>query len=243
MTLSIGILRTDDVRPELVGNFGQYPEMFESLFLSANQARTDNKKVEMVFTTYLSNRGELPEDIDEQDAYLITGSKTGVYDEVPWIQPLSQFVQRCHHNKKKLIGICFGHQLVAQALGGLAAKADQGWKIGVIEAFFNPNSHANFPSEGSFQLLYSHQDQVIEPATGSLVMASTPDCPIAMTTLGNHILTFQGHPEFSHEYASALFQLRQEVYPAESFNQAVASLSVATDHLPVTQWMIDFLSN
>ncbi|MDG1474516.1 MAG: GMP synthase, partial [Porticoccaceae bacterium] len=220
MILRIGILRTDDVRPELAEEFGEYPEMFESLFLSANQTRPVNKKLEMVFTTYLSNQGELPKDIDEQDAYLITGSKTGVYDEVPWIQPLSQFVQRCHQNEKKLIGICFGHQLVAHALGGLAAKADQGWKIGVIEAFFNPNSHAKFSSEGSFQLLYSHQDQVIEPATGSLVVASTPECPVAMTTLGNHILTFQGHPEFSHEYASSLFQLRQEVYPLESFNQA-----------------------
>jgi GMP synthase-like glutamine amidotransferase len=82
---------------------------------------------------------------------------------------------------------------------------------------------------------------VFEPATGAKVLASTPGCPIAMTTLGEHILTFQGHPEFPMAYANALYQLRKDAYPLECFSNAMASLNEDTDHLTVARWMIDFM--
>jgi GMP synthase-like glutamine amidotransferase len=92
-----------------------------------------------------------------------------------------------------------------------------------------------------FKLLYSHQDQVFKAATGAHILTSTPGCPIAMTSLDEHILTFQGHPEFSSAYASTLYQLRKDAYPKDCFREAVESLGEDTDHLAVARWMIDFM--
>jgi GMP synthase-like glutamine amidotransferase len=242
MPFRVGILRVDDVNTELVDTFGEYPEMFEDLLQKANFSRPLEQQVELIFTTYYSNEGHLPETLSEQHAYIITGSKTGVYEDLAWIAELERFIQTLHKAKKIVVGICFGHQLIAQALGGLAAKAPQGWQIGVKTANLNQNNTNDYNGIAAFNLLYSHQDQVIKAAPGSLIVASTPDCPIAMTTLGNHILTFQGHPEFNKSYAQSLYEFRQAVYPQDRYNEAIRSLELSIDEIAVAQWMIDFIT-
>ena len=117
--MKLGILRTDTVRPEWACDFGQYPDMFVTLMGRADPT--------LEFVTYDVESGQYPEDIDEVDAYLITGSKSSVYDDKPWILPLIEFVKEIAARNKKIIGICFGHQLVAQALGGKTEKSDKGW--------------------------------------------------------------------------------------------------------------------
>ena len=148
---------------------------------------------------------------------------------------------RLNAKNKKLIGICFGHQLIAEALGGHAGKASCGWEIGVKQAVMFKGGDPRFSGVSEFCLAYSHQDQVLEKAPGSQVLAATPNCPIAMTSLGSHILTFQGHPEFVKSYARALFELRESSYPAEVYSECKASLSIETQHLKVAHWMIDFM--
>ena len=98
-----------------------------------------------------------------------------------------------------------------------------------------------FSGVSEFCLAYSHQDQVLEKAPGSQVLAETPNCPIAMTSIGSHILTFQGHPEFDVAYARALFELRKASYPSDLYSECETSLSIETQHLKVAQWMIDFM--
>ena len=240
MELRVAILRADDVRPELAGTFGEYPEMFEALLSDANKQRPAKDQVLLKATAYRANQGIFPSNIEDYDAYIITGSKSGVYEDLPWIALLANFVKVLHQHKKPLIGICFGHQLIANVLGGNAGKASTGWEIGVKAATLNA-AGSHFVGAEPFKLLYSHQDQVLEPATGAVVLASTPGCPIAMTTLGDHILTFQGHPEFPMAYANALYQLRKDAYPLECFSNAMASLNEDTDHLAVARWMIDFM--
>lgn len=243
MGLRVAILRADDVRPELVDTFGEYPEMFEMLLGDANSRRPVDKQVVLEMTTYRANQLVYPADIDNHDAYIITGSKSGVYEDLVWIHLLGDFVKALHKRKKKLIGICFGHQLVANVLGGNACQASSGWEIGVKEARFRLGYADGFSSAGSFKLLYSHQDQVAEPAAGAQILARTPSCPIAMTAVDEHILTFQGHPEFPAAYASALYQLRKDVYPEDCYSDAMESLNSDTDHLAVANWMIDFMAS
>ena len=108
--MKLGILKTDAVRPEWVPEFGEYPDMFMALL-----AREDPQ---LEFAVYDVEQGIYPQDIDEVDAYLITGSKSSVYEDKPWIQELMEFVRVLDRRRKKIVGICFGHQLVAQALGG-----------------------------------------------------------------------------------------------------------------------------
>ena len=241
MTLEIGILRADDVRPELVNAFGEYPEMFENLLRTANASEDFLECKDLIFTSYAVNQGVYPTEIDSHDAYIITGSKNGIYDDEDWIKALKQYVLRLNAKNKKLIGICFGHQLIAEALGGHTGKASCGWEIGVKQAVMFKGGDPRFSGVSEFCLAYSHQDQVLEKAPGSQVLAATPNCPIAMTSLGSHILTFQGHPEFVKSYARALFELRESSYPAEVYSECKASLSIETQHLKVAHWMIDFM--
>ena len=105
--MHIGILRTDSVRPEWVPTYGEYPDMFEHLLLAEDG--------DLIFTTWNVEAGELPDSVEVADGFLITGSKSSVYDDKDWIRSLEGFVRECHAARRKVIGICFGHQLVAQA--------------------------------------------------------------------------------------------------------------------------------
>ncbi|MFT4815937.1 MAG: GMP synthase-like glutamine amidotransferase [Pseudohongiellaceae bacterium] len=233
--MKIGILNADAVRPEFVAEFGEYPDMFSRVLLAVDP-RTE-------FVTYEVMNGEYPADIDEVDAYLITGSKLSVYDEVAWIDELKEFVRKLHGAKKKLVGICFGHQLVAEALGGKTRQADQGWCVGVHKAQLTVDAASYGPTAAEFQLLSNHKDQVEKMAAGAKLLASTAACPIAMTQVGEHILTFQGHAEFDKGYALGLLNMRREILGESVYRSAIDTLSQGTDNSQVARWILDFIAN
>lgn len=241
-SIHIGILRADDIIPELSEGHGQYPEMFERLLLAANALRGD-QQLSLRFSSYAINHGVYPKDIDEVDAYILTGSKNSVYDNLDWIKNLQPYVQKLHARKKKLVGICFGHQMVAQALGGQTEKSDKGWGIGVKDTYFKPAAkNTNFNAD-SYRIIYSHQDQVSVAPPGSTVLAANEFCPIAMTAIGDHILTFQGHPEFSIDFIRTVFDFRKMSYPEELYNTAMKSLDGEVDTLKIANWIIDFIAS
>ena len=245
MTTKIGILRADDIPTELESNFDQYPQMIEDLISAANQARgTEAKALE--FKVYRANQEQYPDHIDEVDGYIITGSKSSVYDSDPWIAKLQSFITTLHRNKKKTVGICFGHQIIASALGGKTEKAHVGWGLGVIPTKLASTARSKGlcldDGKLSINLHYSHQDQVCLPAPGSALLASTDICPAAIIGIGEHILSFQGHPEFSHDYARALYTLREQLYPPQTYQNAMASLQEQEHGALAANWIIDFLA-
>lgn len=186
-------------------------------------------------------RLEYPDDIDEVDAYLMTGSKASVYDEKEWIHRLGEFVQELHDRKKKLIGICFGHQMVAHVLGGRTAKSSAGWLIGTHRHELNEDGLALTGADEGFNIICSHQDQVVEPAADATILAGSDLCAIAMCRVQDHILTVQGHPEFSTEYATKLYNLRREQLGDEMVDKGLASLSEEVDTNQITKWLVDFI--
>ena len=212
--MHIGILRTDSVRPEWVPTYGEYPDMFERLLLAEDDT--------LRFTSWNVEAGELPDSVDAADGFLITGSKSSVYDDKDWIRALEGFVRECHAARRKVIGICFGHQLVAQALGGSVGKSDKGWGVGVN--CYSVNETAFDLADGDhFCLLASHQDQVM--------------------AMGDHILTFQGHPEFIPEYSREIMSLRHDMIGAERVAEGMASFeSRQHEGDRVARWMLAFLS-
>ncbi|MCP5128437.1 MAG: GMP synthase [Pseudomonadales bacterium] len=232
--MKLGILKTDTVRPEWVPDFGEYPDMFIRLLSRADPG--------MEFRVYDVEQGEYPQDIDEVDAYLITGSKSSVYDDKPWIATLMDFVRELDRRRKKLVGICFGHQLVAQALGGKTEKSDKGWGVGLQTYRFNqaPAWHDN--GELDFGILASHQDQVVSNAANARVLASSEFCENAVCQIGDHILTFQGHPEFVPEYSREIMQFRREMIGEETYSSGMASLAVAPEQERVARWIANFLN-
>ena len=230
--LNIGIVKTDTVRESLSPEFGEYPDMFTKLL-----SETDDN---LNLITYDVEHQEYPRDINDVDAYLITGSKYSVYDNEPWIIALTEFVRELHRAHKKLIGICFGHQMVAHALGGRVEKAGKGWGLGVSESTLT-SSDSWHTSDNRFNLLMSHQDQVMEPPGNALVIATTKFCPILACQLENHILTFQGHPEFSKSYYHALMEVRREILGEELYSKALEGAKKSIDNDKVARWIVNFL--
>lgn len=233
--MKIGILKTDAVRPEWVPDFGEYPDMFVSLL-----GRVDSG---LSFVVYDVEEGVYPEDIDEVDAYLITGSKSSVYEEKPWIARLMEFVRELDGRKKKLVGICFGHQIVAHALGGKTEKSAKGWGQGLHTHTFVETPDWHDGESADLHILVSHQDQVVTNAEGARVLASSDFCENAVVQIGKHILTFQGHPEFLPAYSREIMDYRRDLIGEEVYASGVASLTRAQEGERVARWILAFLKS
>ena len=231
--LTIGILLTDHVVPKLIEKHGDQDEFYEYIF---NKVATSiNLKVYDVVID------EYPNDIDECDGYIITGSKLSTYDDVDWIKTLAEYIRTLDASKKNLLGVCFGHQLIAQELGGKVEKAKVGWTLGVHPYDFLSKFPWVIYHNESVRLIHSHQDQVTELPDKAELIAKNDMVPIAMFRVGDHIMSMQGHPEFSEDYAHDVANLRKEILGEKVFSKASRSLMKKdSDRLEVTQWWVDF---
>ncbi|MDW9406497.1 amidotransferase [Pseudomonas soli] len=175
------------------------------------------------------------------DAYLVTGSKADSFGDDPWIQTLKAYLLKLYERGEKLLGVCFGHQLLALTLGGKAERADKGWGVGIHR--YSLAAHAPWmdPQVSELTLLISHQDQVTKLPEGATVIASSDFCPNAAYHIRDQVLCLQGHPEFVHDYSRALLDARQASLGDEVYAKAVASL--ATEHQGdlVGEWMLRFV--
>ncbi|MCC5888585.1 MAG: GMP synthase [Gammaproteobacteria bacterium] len=238
-SLRIGILKTDRVREEFIDRHGDYPDMFHQLLRDAARAAG---MPEPVFHDYDVQHGHYPAEVGECDGYVITGSRDSVYDDHPWIAELSDFVLKLHQRRHKLIGICFGHQLIAQALGGETRAAAGGWAVGVHASRVTAAPAWMCPQQEQFALLSSHQDQVMRLPEGAALLAENDFCPNAAFTIGDHILAIQGHPEFAKPYSADLMAFRRELLGEAVYQRGVASLEMPIQRELVGQWMLAFLS-
>ena len=216
MSLRICILETDVLRPELVDQYQGYGRMFEHLFT--------HQPIAAEFCVYNVMHGDYPADSEKFDAYLVTGSKADSFGTDPWIQTLKAYLLKLYERGEKLLGVCFGHQLLALTLGGKAERAEQGWGVGIHR--YSLAAHAPWmdPEVSELTLLISHQDQVTELPEGATVIASSDFCPNAAYHIRDQVLCFQGHPEFIHDYSRALLDLRQEALGSQIYSKGVASL-------------------
>lgn len=231
--MKIGILRTDTVRPEWAQRFGEYPDMFQRLLGALDPA--------LDFVTWHVEADEFPATVDAADGWLITGSKSGVYEDKPWIRRLEAFVRELHTARKPLVGICFGHQLVAQALGGVVEKSTKGWGVGLHRHRFRSRPDWFDGTDESFRVLVSHQDQVLSPAPEMEVLAGSDFCNYAVCQVGNHILTFQGHPEFEPGYARLIMDDRRGVLGEDTYRAGMESLAEAPENERLGRWILRFL--
>ncbi|MEM1142537.1 MAG: GMP synthase [Pseudomonadota bacterium] len=233
--MKLGILKTDEVRPEWVDEYGEYPDMFIELLGTRDPS--------LRFEVYDAMEQEYPEYIDDVDAYLITGSKFGVYDDLEWIHRLTDYVRDLHQAGKKIVGICFGHQLMTLALGGRAEKAAAGWGVGIHTHQFNQRPEWMDEGSSSFNVLVSHQDQVLEPPPGATTLAGSDFCPHAVCQIGQQVLTFQGHPEFRPEYSREIMEFRRERIGESIYQSGIASLAVPPETDRMANWILRFLKS
>ncbi|GHC17256.1 glutamine amidotransferase-related protein [Aidingimonas halophila] len=231
--MNIGLLQCDDVAPELRDIHGNYPEMFERLFTSVDPT--------LSFRVWRCLDGEIPEDIEAVDAWLTTGSKFGVNDGDPWIDALGDFIRRLWQAEKTFVGICFGHQLMAKALGGEVIKSPKGWGVGM--SFNRVMGRADWmdPWQEGLDLIVSHQDQVIALPEQANVLAESEFCPYYLMQVGEHFLGVQGHPEFAKPYSADLMTLRQATLGANRVREGLASLHAPVDDQLMVRWILNFM--
>ncbi len=227
--MRIAILETGTPPGDLEPRFGDYPSMFEALL--AGDGRS--------FKAYDVQHGQFPEP-GTFDALIVTGSPAGAYDPLPWIAPLEAFLRA--NDRVPMVGICFGHQIMAQAFGGKVVKSEKGFAVGLHQ--YEVASHQPWMDEvEAFAIPASHQDQVVEAPPHSHVVACSAFTPMAALAYDDRpAISFQGHPEFDPAFAKALIEQRRGTrFDDAKADAGVHSLDQPNDRQEIARWIERFL--
>ena len=231
--MKAAILKCDEVLPIFRPPFSDYSDMICAMFAGQDAG--------IEFDIFDCQAGQYPDQPELYDFYITTGSRAGVYEHSPWIQQLITFVQLLHEKHKKLIGICFGHQVMAEALGGKVEKSNKGWGIGIATNQIVATPDWMQPATSVLKILASHQDQVVELPPGARVIAQSEFCPYFFVQWSDHFISIQGHPEWQSEYSRALMNYRKDIIPPDTISAAQETLDQPPDNRLFTQWMLHFI--
>ena len=234
--MHIAILEAGRTNPKMPEEFYHYPDMFEKLFADQRNSADFRFSIVPVIDHVF------PHAVDDYDGYLVTGSAYGVYDDIPFIPKLMLFIREIFAAGKPLVGVCFGHQIVAHTLGGHAAKFDGGWGIGIMPIKMVGKADW-IPSDiDRLDLIHVHQDQVISLPPDAVRLAQSNFCQNAAFAIGKKVFAIQGHPEFTPAYTNALIDIREERIGKERAATARISLQKSHDGHQVGGWILDFFS-
>lgn len=229
------ILLCDQVMDKLQPQFGTYQDMIERMFSVAGESIT--------FESFDCRQQEYPDDISGYDFFITTGSKSSVYDTEPWIAVLVDFVKELHQKKAKLIGICFGHQLIAMALGGTVKQSSKGWGVGVAENCVTSAPFWMKKHPDQFNVLVSHRDQVTALPQEAKIIAESDFCPYFIVQWNDHFLSVQGHPEWPKGYSEALMHERRgTLIPEDRVVKGLDSLALDIDNDLFARWTLNFVN-
>jgi GMP synthase-like glutamine amidotransferase len=209
--MRIGILQTGHAPDPLVAQSGTYPDMFRTLLAGHGFDFRDYAVVDMQF----------PSDVHDCDGWLLTGSRHGAYEDHPFIPPLEAFIRAAYAAGVPMVGICFGHQIIAQALGGKVEQFAGGWAVGPQEYDFGGET---------VRLNAWHRDQVTERPPEATTVASHPFCAHAALVYGDRAFTVQAHPEFRPDFVAGLMETRGKgVVPDPLMEEARVRLDLPLD--------------
>ena len=225
----IGLLLVGHIDAGSLHIGGDYPELYADLL----------QPHDIELTTYRCDEGQMPESLSEQDGYICSPSRLSVYDNHQWLRDVEQLLRDMVATETPYVGICFGHQLMAQALGATVQKAEVGWGIGakhyeVVEA------QPWMDSTNDIILAASHQDQVMQLPDGARLMARAPYCPVGGMLIGERAWTLQVHPEFSPALADSLLATRLALFGEDAANAARVTLKEPLQQNRIAGWMSRF---
>lgn len=230
----LGILQAGRSPDALLGRYPDYNRMFVNLL---GEDAFDYRHWPVL-------DGVFPDSIDDADAWLITGSRFGAYEDHDWIPPLEALIREVYAAGKPMVGICFGHQIIAQALGGKVEKFSGGWSVGRVEYQLDETifgSEAALGNDAS-ALMAFHQDQVTELPDNARNVGSSSFCKNAALVYDNRILSIQPHPEFDRAFIEGLLETRGEILPDDVKMRAEQSLSSPVNREGIASVMRHFLT-
>lgn len=219
--MQIGILQTGE-SPDALRDQGDYPDFFETLLAGKG----------LTFRRWAVLRNEFPQSVEDCDGWLITGSRFGAYEGHSWIPPLEALIRSAYAAHVPVVGVCFGHQIIAQAMGGKVEKYQGGWSVGPTEYDFG---------DRKYTLNAWHQDQVTVKPEGAEVLASTDFCANAALLYDDRMFTVQPHPEFKREFVEGLITHRGPgLVPDPILRAATDRLDTPTDSAPMADRIAQF---
>lgn len=227
--MTVGLLLCDHLDADVAERVGDYTELFPAAFAP----------VGVDLRIYDATRGEMPSSPEECDGWITSGSRRSSYEEDAWILDLHDFARDLAQQRRPHVGICFGHQVIARALGGTVEPAAVGWGVGVKRFRIEDPAPWMEPSS-DFAILMSHRDQVTRLPPGASVVASADYCPVGAYRIDDHVFCVQGHPEFVPELSRMLMEKRRDAM-GRVVEDGLASLVQPTDHPLVLHWMAQFL--
>jgi GMP synthase-like glutamine amidotransferase len=233
--MKLTIIQLDESPHAVRDRFARYEPQYERLF----SAITDRFEYDYVYPL----DGQALPDPAGLEAIAITGSATGVYDHPAWINPMRGFIRAAYTAKTPMLAVCFGHQLMADALGGDVRLSEKGWGVGRQEyrQVTTPDFARDLPA--NLAIAASHQDQVITPPDCAKVWLSSDFCPNAgLVYDGGTAMSLQPHPEFDLAYSRALLELRRgKPFSDVEVNEKQAALDQPLDDRAVGEAMVRFL--
>lgn len=231
--LKLCILDNDNLDPVVVDTYVSYGAMTEQMFAAAGTRWT--------FDRFNTTRGEYPDSFDTYDAVLLTGSRADSFSDVPWVRELRVRVTELLRQRKTLLGICFGHQLIAHCLGAEVGRAPKGWAMGRMTYDWCGPEPLNAASPSTLSMLASHQDQVLSIPAGATLLARSDFCPVAAYRVDDHVMCVQPHPEFVEAYTAYLLETRRALVGESVHAAGTASLGSGHDGLDVARYMQAFV--
>jgi GMP synthase-like glutamine amidotransferase len=231
--MKIGLLKCDSVPRDLLSLNGDYSDMFQKLFSDYFE--------DVEITVYDVTQNEYPASLNEVAGYLSTGSRFSVNDEEPWIIRFRNFIETLFEERKKFVGICFGHQMIAHALGGRVVKSERGWGLGVKRVNILRDMPWMDPPLRGYELIVTHQDQVAVLPPGAVLLGENSHCPFSLYQLDDHFLSMQAHPELEADFITQLLQTRLKSIGKKVIDDALKTLYRRTNRMEVSQWIMNFI--
>lgn len=231
--MRVALLLCDEVLEKFRPQFGSYSEMIRRMFSCIDDF--------FIFDSYNCRAEQYPDNLDIYDFFITSGSRASVYDQDGWIRTLVDFVRRLAREKRKFIGICFGHQIIAVALQARVKQSEKGWGIGVATNRIVCRPHWMDEKREDINIIVSHQDQVVSLPQQAEVIAESDFCPFFMVQWNEHFLSIQGHPEWHRDYAEALMNERRTIIPPPIIEAGLLSLIKIPDNELVVRSIINFI--